>query len=582
MHGTQRPSLLLVWLLATSAAAPAAERADLILRHANIVTVDDGFSLAQAMAIRGTRILRIGDEATVLATRGTATRVIDLAGATVLPGLIDSHMHPQSAAMYEFDHRVPDMETIQDVLDYIRSRTQVRKEGEWIWVEQVFITRLREQRYPTREELDRVAPKHPVVFRTGPDAALNSLALAASGIDEDFHVVGPGHLERDPATGKLNGILRGCTRYIKSQPNGGRPATEAQRADRLIELLRDYLSVGLTTVTDRDASEDAVQRYGRLYRTGRLPIRVAISHSIDPGGPLDAVRKSIRNVAADPLARGDLHLRIVGVKAYLDGGMLTGSALMRKPWGISTIYSIQDPHYKGVRYIEPDRLEAIVEATIQAGLQFTAHAVGDGAVHALLEAYRAVAKRRPIRNTRPCISHSNFMSLEDVREMASLGVVADIQPAWLYLDARTLRAQFGDRRLRYFQPLKTIFAAGAIAGGGSDHMQKIGSMRAINPYNPFFGMWVTITRRARWFDGQLHSEEALNRQQAIRFYTINNAYITFRDRDLGSLEEGKLADLIVLDRNILTCDADAIKDIQVQQTYLDGKRVYQRPAGPTK
>jgi predicted amidohydrolase YtcJ len=166
------------------------------------------------------------------------------------------------------------------------------------------------------------------------------------------------------------------------------------------------------------------------------------------------------------------------------------------------------------------------------------------------------------------------MSLEAVQKLVELGVAVDIQPAWLYLDTRTLVAQFGYDRLRYFQPLRSIFEAGAIAGGGSDHMQKIGSLRAINPYNPFLAMWTTITRKAKWYEGQLHPEEALSREQALRFYTINNAYLMFLEDQTGSLEEGKLADMVVVDTDILTCPVDAIKDTKVLQTYLNGKLVY--------
>jgi predicted amidohydrolase YtcJ len=130
--------------------------------------------------------------------------------------------------------------------------------------------------------------------------------------------------------------------------------------------------------------------------------------------------------------------------------------------------------------------------------------------------------------------------------------------------------------LRYFQPLRSLFEAGVLAGGGSDHMQKIGSLRSVNPYNPFLAMWVTITRRARLYEGRLHPEEALSREQALRFYTINNARLMFLEDKVGSLEEGKLADLIVVDRDILTCPIDDIKDTQCLRTYLNGKLVYER------
>jgi predicted amidohydrolase YtcJ len=240
---------------------------------------------------------------------------------------------------------------------------------------------------------------------------------------------------------------------------------------------------------------------------------------------------------------------------------------------VSKIYSIKDPNYRGVLFIPKERLLPIVQTTIEAGLQFTAHSVGDGAVHTLIEVYDELSHRMPIRKTRPCITHCNFMSAEAVHKLAELGVAADIQPAWLYLDTRTLTAQFGYDRLRWFQPLKSLFEAGAVAGGGSDHMQKIGSLRSVNPYNPFLAMWTTITRKAKWHEGQLHPEEALSREQAIRFYTTNNAYILFLDDRVGSLEEGKLADLIVVDRDLLTCPVDDIKDTRVLRTYLGGKLV---------
>jgi predicted amidohydrolase YtcJ len=169
------------------------------------------------------------------------------------------------------------------------------------------------------------------------------------------------------------------------------------------------------------------------------------------------------------------------------------------------------------------------------------------------------------------------MSRAAIDQAARLGVAVDIQPAWLYLDTRTLVAQFGLDRLRYFQPLHSLFAAGVLAGGGSDHMQKIGSLRSINPYNPFLGMWVAITRRAKGYEGQLHPEEALSREQAIRFYTINNARLLFLEDRIGSLEAGKQADFVVLDRDLVTCPEDQIKDARVLNTYLDGKRVFERP-----
>jgi predicted amidohydrolase YtcJ len=566
--------IVIYWLFASSAfAAP-----DLILHHGRIVTVDKNFSIQQAVAIESNRIVQVGDDDSILKLKGEKTEMIDLAGRMVLPGLIDSHTHPLSAAMTEFDHPIPDMGSIADVLSYFRERAQVVKPREWIVLQQVFITRLREQRYPTRAELDSAAPEHPAVFRTGPDASFNSLALKASGIDAGFKIPEgiAGKIEKD-ADGNPTGILRNFANYAKL-PDKSKPATNAQKTERLIELFKDYNSAGITAIGDRNAGSGALDMYQELRRRGDLTVRVAASHELSSLGSLSNIVDNLRRIASHPLAKGrDEMLRLIGVKMFLDGGMLTGSAYMREPWGVSEIYSITDPQYRGVLFIPRERLRPIVQATVESGLQFTAHSVGDGAVQTLVEVYEELAREKPIRQTRPCITHANFLTADIVKKLPEIGAVLDVQPAWLYLDAHTLLKQFGNQRLRWFQPLKSLFAAGAIAGGGSDHMQKIGSFRSINPYNPFLGIATAVTRKARWQESPLHPEEALTREQAIRFYTMNNAYLLFCDDKLGSLEPGKLADLIILDTDLLTCAAEQIVRTKVLKTFLNGKLVFTAP-----
>jgi predicted amidohydrolase YtcJ len=555
-------------------ATPPQPPPELILHNAKVVTVDQGFSIARAVAVREGRIVAVGADSDVLALKGPATTVVDLGGKTLIPGLIDSHVHPR-AAMTEFDHALPEMESVEDVLDYVKKRAAALGEGKWVGVSQVFITRLKEPRYPTRAELDAAAPKNPVVFATGPDASLNTLALKLSGIDRDFKITdgGPGHFEKD-AAGEPTGILRSMTRVVKSVDANKKPA-EADTYRRTKELFADYNACGLTGIGDRSGNPGSLDMYKKMRDAGDLSVRVAVSYHVDHVGTLESIQNRVRAAANHPLHRPDPMLQVVGVKMFLDGGMLTGSAYMREPWGVSKTYGITDPKYRGVLFIPKERLIPIVRTAVESGLQFTAHSVGDGAVHALLDAYAEVNKTTPVAPVRPCITHSNFMSREAIDQAVKLGACVDIQPVWLWLDTRTLTAQFGYDRLRYFQPLKSIFESGGIAGGGSDHMQKIGSMRSINPYNPFLGMWVTMTRQARWYDGQLHPEEALSREQALRFYTINNAHLLFREKEVGSIEVGKQADLAVLDRDLLTCPLDDVKETKVLATYLGGKRVYE-------
>ncbi len=564
-------------LVFSVAALPAAEAPELILHHGKIVTVDASFRVVQAVAIKGERILAVGSDAEILRLKGAGTRTVDLGGKMVLPGLIDSHVHSVGASMYEFDHPIPDMESIEDVLNYVRSRAAALKPGDWITLSQVFITRLREQRYPTRQELDQAAPNNPVLFRTGPDAALNSLALRLSGVSRE---VRPdegklGKIERDARGGEPTGIVRSVSRFVSAASSGRKP-TDADRRNRLKMLLADYNSTGITSIVERTAGDDAVALFAGLRDSGELSCRVFITYSLDPQSPIETLDAQIRKVAASPLRRYNNMLWVRGLKVFLDGGMLTGSAYMLKPWGVSRIYSIEDPAYRGMLYIEPGKLFQIARAALRNDMQLTAHTVGDGAVRTLASAYEEVNNEFPVREKRPCISHANFMTMEDIQRMRRVGIVADLQPAWLRLDGATLEKQFGAERLRYFQPYKTLAELGVVVGGGSDHMQKIGSLRSNNPYNPFLGMWITLARQPRWTDQPLHPEERISREQAIRLYTINNAFLTFEEKEKGSLEAGKLADLVVLDRDILRCAVDEVKDTQVEQTYLGGKLVYQR------
>jgi predicted amidohydrolase YtcJ len=271
-------------------------------------------------------------------------------------------------------------------------------------------------------------------------------------------------------------------------------------------------------------------------------------------------------------------VQIVGTKVWLDGGMLTGSALMQEPWGVSRIYGITEPDYKGVQIIPRDLLTKMVRKVAAAGMQFTAHSVGDGAVKLLLDVYEEVGKEIPnLRETRPCVTHCNFMTPDSIAKAAQLGAVIDLQPIWFHLDGHTLLKQFGNERMSRFQPLRAIFDAKVPVGGGSDHMQKIGSLRSINRYNPWLGMWIAVSRQCQFLDQPLHPEGSITREEAIRLYTINNAQVLFVEKECGSLEPGKRADFIVLDRDVLTCPLDDFRTTQVLETWLDGKRIWAKP-----
>ena len=540
------------------------------------MTVDATFRIAEAVAVdEGGRIVFVGSNEETLALKDGTTQLMDLGGKTLLPGLMDSHVHP-GAAMTEFDHEIPTMETIADVLAYIAGRVKVSKPGELILVRQVFITRLEEKRYPTRAELDHTAPENPVVFSTGPDSMLNSLALKLGGYDRHFKVPdgSAGKMEVD-AQGEPTGLLRSLPHNVKAKSSAKSPTAD-DNYRRTVELFHAYNEVGLTTVADRDSSLKQVEMYERMLAKGDLNVRMRVSPGIATMSLWPACAKAIEEVIMHPRTNPDAMLQIIGTKIYLDGGMLTGSSWMLDPWGVSEAYGISDPSYRGVQKLPADRLKQLVEKVTAAGLQFTAHSVGDAAVKLLVDTYEDVNQRHSVRDARSSVTHCNFMAPESIAKAAKLGVCIDLQPIWLHMDGRTLTQHFGEERMARFQPLRACFDQKVIVGGGSDHMQKIGSLRSINPYNPWLGMWTAITRKARKLDNPVHPENALTREEALRLYTTNNAYLLKNEQHTGSIEKGKLADLILTDRDPMSCALDDLPGTSVLKTWLGGKVVFEK------
>jgi predicted amidohydrolase YtcJ len=564
--------LLVAGFLLLSARAGAAP--SLILHHGRIVTVDDRFSIVEAVAVTGDRVSAVGRNDDILSLKDGTTELVDLKGAMVLPGLMDSHSHPVGAATTEFDHPIPDIEDIASLLAYIKDRTRVVPEGSLIGVSQVFITRLREQRYPTKDELDSVAPRHPVAFRTGPDTMLNSLALQLAGIDSHFALPegSPGRVERDE-NGNPTGLVRTFSPKIKA-PAPRKNPSEDETLELVRKLFADYNSVGFTTIADRGASKGNIAVYSKLRDTRSLSVRLRLSHTFSTGAQWRTTELAIEEIASHPLREPDSMLQIIGTKVWLDGGMLTGSAFMEQPWGVSKMYGISDPSYRGVQQIPTETLQRMVRTVASKGMQFTAHSVGDAAVATLLGVYEEVSRELPLRDTRPCITHCNFMSPDSIAKASRLGAVIDLQPVWFHLDGATLLKQFGEERLKRFQPLRALFDAGVPVGGGSDHMQKIGSLRSINPYNPWLGMWIAVSRKCRSLESPLHPEGGLSRREAIQMFTINNARILLMEREAGSLEPGKLADMVLIDRDVLECPIDELAGTRVLKTWLGGKSVF--------
>jgi predicted amidohydrolase YtcJ len=343
------------------------------------------------------------------------------------------------------------------------------------------------------------------------------------------------------------------------------------------KLFALYNSRGLTSVADRNAGRSALDLYLSLRDKGELTLRVNVARSFDPGGTREEVIRRFdelpgKDGKGGPTGVGDDWVRIGPIKLFLDGGMLNGTAFMRKPWPKGDTYQITEDNYRGLQFISQEQLRMVVEEGAKRKWQMTAHTAGEGAMDELLDAYEFVNRTTPIKDLRFCITHANFASQRNLELCKELGVCADVQPIWLYKDGTTLNNVLGKERMRWFHPYKSWLEYTTI-GGGSDHMIKLDAQEATNPWNPWLGMATALTRTTeRGTD--LGHDECLTREQAVRLYTINNAYLHHEEKTKGSLEPGKLADLIVIDRDVLTCPAKDVAKTKVLYTIVGGTIVY--------
>ncbi len=548
--------------------------ADLILHNGKIVTVDAKFSIQQAVAIKNGRIAAVGSDREVLkAERGPRTRVVDLRGRTVLPGLIDSHLHPLEGGLSEFREPLPPLDSYAAIQDYIRAQARKTPRGQWIVVPRTFPTRLKELRMPTREVLD-VAQEHPVMFDASYVVVVNSLALKLSGITRNTPDPPHGEIVKD-ANGEPNGILRNAQALLK----GLRPAaaySEEEKLAALEKMLRMYLAAGLTSIGEGGATPEEIRLYERLKATGRLPLRVVVTWWVNIGRPTEDLLAEIRK-APWTTNQGDDWLKFGAFKVNFDGGMTIGTAYQRGPYGEfgRQLYGKTRADDRGQLFATPEKFLAVFRAARQKGWSLSAHTQGGGAVDLFLETMEALDREGPIGPTRSHLIHASFQSPEAIARMKRLGVLADVQAAWLYADAPALEKVFGYDGLRYFFPLRSYIDAGVTVAGGSDHMIGYDKDRAVNPYNPFHGMWVSVTRKT--VRGRVvHPEERVTREEALKTYTIWAAWRQFAEKSKGSIEPGKLADLVVIDRDYLSCPEDEILRIQPVMVILDGKIVLEK------
>jgi predicted amidohydrolase YtcJ len=544
---------------------------DVIYYNASILTMSANQPAAQALAIRGDRFAAIGSDAAVLKTAGPRTRKIDLAGRCVVPGIVESHVHPIMAALAEIDGPVPLMHSVAEIQSYVRAEADKLPPDRLIFVPKVYSTRLADRRYPTRYEIDAAAPDREAMVDNGYASVLNSALLKKLGITRDTPQPANGRIVKD-AKGEPTGLILGAPQLL-GKLRAARAYTPKEQLWALESMLKRYNSVGITSIIDRAEGPDGFRAYQTLRDAGKLTARSYVTYLIQAQGTPAQVRDEIGRI---PFVTGwgDHWLRVGSLKTIADGGILIGTAWLREPYGSHTqIYGFLDPDYRGVLSVPPENLVEMARVANELGWQMTAHTTGGGATDLLLDAYEAADKEKSIVGRRFTVTHGNFPNAAAIARAKALGVAFDIQPFWLYLDGPAIQDVFGPERMQHFQPLRDLIDAGIVVAGGSDHMIRFDPREATNPYHPFLGMWIATTRKM--VDGKvLHPEQKISRMEALKMWTWSGAYLMFAEKEIGSIEPGKLADLVVISKDYAKCAEDEIKDIEALRTVVGGKIVY--------
>ena len=529
--------------------------ADLIFTGGQVVTVDARDRVVEALATRGNRILAVGSRSEVEAYRGPKTRVVDLNGRALVPGLIDAHAHVTLYGMYArgVDCRYPAVQSISDIQARIAEAARRTPPGQWIRGWAYNQKKLRESRHPTRHDLDAVAPDHPVMLvRTDYHiSVVNSRALQLAGITRDTPDPKGGRIERD-ASGEPTGVLVDAAHMQMMKV--AMPSVEELR-QAILDGCRGFASLGITCV--HDAGGFGPLQYQAMAEAairGELPIRLyaMVWSMVDVDEMLEHFLET-----GLPTGFGNPWLRLGPLKLMTDGSSSGPTAAVREPY-------TSNPHDRGILYYAQEEINSIFEKAHRRGFQLTAHAVGDRAVEMVVSAIESAAGPDAPRR-RPRIEHCGIVDESLLERIQRAGIVPIPQPIFCYDFGDGYLRDYGERT-EYMFACRSFLERGIPAAASSD--------APVTSADPMLGIWAAVTRRTQG-GAVIGARQAVTVRQALRMYTWNAAYAEFSESEKGSLEPGKLADLTVLSDPILDVGVDSIKGIRAVMTVVGGKVVYE-------
>jgi predicted amidohydrolase YtcJ len=545
-------------LLHLPASAATCLDADLVVRNGHIITMDPGHRSATAMAVRDSKILAVGNDDTLAGCASARTNVVDLRGQTVTPGLIDVHTHAMEWAKGilrgQIDATFPTIHAVTDITQEVHRRATVLQPGQWIVGAGWDDSKLAEHRYITRQDLDSAAPSNPVYLDhvSGHLAAVNSAALKLAGIGKQTPDPQGGVIERDQA-GEPTGILKDTAMSLLTILLPKDPADLNSKAVQLVS--QKAAELGLTTIHDIFLSTEDIRGYQDAYHNGWLRIRVQMSPQI--GSLADSEKLAQMGVHT---GFGDDFLKFGAAKMFADGGMGARTIAIYPP-GV-----IGEPDNLGVLRWKPEDMQKAHLAAASAGWQLETHAIGDRAIDEVLDSYAVVIKQLGLKDHRFRIVHAGIATPAIQRRMEGLHVVVDGNPPFVYWIGSWF-LKYGPERVRWSYPAKSYIENGIIEAAGSDV--------PVTPISPWWGIWSAVVRRDLQSGRVMAPEERITIEQALTLYTRNGAYAGFEEDKKGTLSPGKLADFIVVDRDLLKVPSDELKDVRVLETYVAGQRIYQ-------
>ncbi|RJS58890.1 amidohydrolase [Bacillus sp. PK3_68] len=532
-------------------------KADIVFLNGEVMTVDEKDSIQQAIAIKGNKILAVGSNEELQAFASEGTRVINLNGKSLLPGIIDAHLHLILYGVFQLNLscKEPDMQSMDALLTALKKRAANTPKGQWVRAWGFNERTIDEKRYPTLEELDSISTEHPVVItRTcGHIGVANSYALQLANIDA--HTINPqgGSIEKD-TDGNLTGRLIE-TAYMKMNETARYTPQEIQQAISIAQ--QHFIEAGITSVHEAGTFNQESYRLLQLAsHSGDLKIRVYAMI-----GTLNDCKQFTLNMmeAGVITGTGNEFFKIGPAKLFTDGSS-TGPTIATREGYTSN----KQDH--GILYYSEDEIYEVLGEAHKRGYQITVHAQGDRAIEMYLNVVEKALQEVPRENHRHRIEHAGIASPDLQERMKKLNIIPVPNPPFPYEFGESYLHNYGSR-VNYMYPARDFIDAGIVAAAGSD--------APITTCNPFIGIYTAVNRCMK--NGTSFEEaQKINLLEAIRMYTYNGAYASFEETIKGSLEAGKLADLVVLDRSILKESEENLKDIQVELTMIDGEIVFER------